>query len=115
MDVEPGISPPTRATSAPVRWRGVLPLMRTVRVMTELASKPTPPPTADRKSWPRRRSTLLLVAAAILLVAVVYAVQFGGCDRASKFCYVGLAGTRSEAVVAWLDGFEVYTQTYPTE
>lgn len=60
-------------------------------------------------------SAWLMAVAAFLLVAVAYVVHFGGCDTQSKFCYLSAAGTRSEVVVAWLDGPEVYTQTYPAE
>lgn len=71
--------------------------------------------TTDRRRSLRLPPAPVLFLAAFLLAAVAYVVTFGGCDTQSKFCHVGLAGTRSEMVVAWLDEFEVYTQTAPSE
>lgn len=62
----------------------------------------------------RLRRTIGIGMAAVLL-AVAYGFTFGGCDTGSGFCYMGVAGTRSEVVVAWLDGVEIYTQTAPAE
>ncbi|MFD6770988.1 hypothetical protein ACFWC6_32740 [Micromonospora chalcea] len=76
-------------------------------------------PAAPTTTAPKGRRWFLrapaLIVAALLFAAVGYAVSFGGCDTDSKFCYLGLVGTRSEVVVAWLDEFEVYTQTAPAQ
>lgn len=55
----------------------------------------------------------MLIALVAVLAAAGYANRFAGCDGASKFCHIGLAGTGSEIVVSWLDGLEVYGQTPP--
>lgn len=75
----------------------------------------TPDSTDARKKRLKPLVMSALALAAALLSIAAYAVRFGGCDMESKFCYLSAAGTRSEVVVAWLDGFEVYTQTHPGE
>ncbi|AYF29326.1 hypothetical protein CSH63_18010 [Micromonospora tulbaghiae] len=78
---------------------------------TEAEAEAEPAVTEGRR---RRVPVWLMVVVAALLGIGAYLVSFGSCDTTSKFCYVGLAGTRSEVVVAWLDEFDVYTQTAPS-
>lgn len=69
--------------------------------------------TPTARSRVRRYQWLAIAALVVIVGASGYVIKFGGCDTASKFCHLGLAGTRSEVVVGWLDGFEIFTQTYP--
>lgn len=54
----------------------------------------------------------LLIAALTLLTAgwLTYFVHYGECDRASKYCVVDIAGTRSEVGFEW-DSWSLYVST----
>ena len=77
----------------------------------------TPPAERISRARPHlgRYQWLPIAALAVVIAIAGYALKFAGCDGASKFCHVGLAGTGTEVVVSWLDGLEVYGQTPPAD
>lgn len=59
------------------------------------------------------RGPLVLIAVLTLLTAgwLTYFVHYGECDRASKYCVVDVAGTRSEVGFEW-DSWSFYVSTW---
>lgn len=59
-----------------------------------------------------RRETVLIVVLAVLTAGwLAYFSHYGECDRASKYCVVDVAGTRSEVGFEW-DSWSLYVSTW---
>lgn len=67
------------------------------------------------RRFTRRAAILLATLVALPAIGLTYVAGFGQCDWHSRFCAINVVGTRSEVVVVWLDGVEVYSQTYNSE